>query len=378
MRRCSSMLCCFLALGLPTLGVGAESGLSLQYHEAWYLENGLHDLDGAAEAYSAVAERGAEEPAVAAKAMLRKALCFRQMGRDEAAGDIEVLARRQFPREIENFPSSRLEVIHKRISEAFDTAGSAAATRTIIEFLESIEPAAVHSVCESFYGEAFRQRERDPVASIPAYQKAIAISTYLRQLDRSAFALKDVGDILADAGRHDAALAAYRKLQEDFPHAKGPAAWAQLGIAEIHRFRGQLPEAVAAYRAVERNYPSQVTQGLWANLWLGDTFREAGKLADARSAWRRALEEFNEPAYAAQIAVAARLLGQAPDQRVRMPKDEFANDIAYFLGVQYEMAGDVDRARRHYERCIELSRGNDWPRPLAARAMETGGGTAQP
>jgi tetratricopeptide (TPR) repeat protein len=373
-----SVLLCVIASGLSALSAGTESSLSLQYQDAWYLENGLHDLKGAADAYSSVAERGSEEPDLAARALLRKAQCFRQMGRDEAASDLEVLARRQYPKEIEGFPSYRLEVIHKRISEAFDAAGSAAATRTIIGFLESIEPAAVHSVCESFYGEALRLRAQDPVSSIPAYQKAIAISTYLRQHERSAFGLKDVGDIHADAGHYDEALAAYRKLQEDFPAAKGPAAWAQLGIAEIHRYRGQLPEAVEAYRAVERDYPSQVAQGLWANLWLGDTFREAGKMADARAAWRRALEEFNEPEYAAQIAVAARLLGQAPDQRVRTPNDEFANDIAYFIAVQYEMAGDERRAQRTYQRCIELSRGNDWPRLLAVRALGKGGGTAQP
>lgn len=373
MFRCSILIAGALSLWLSPAARASESALALRYQEAWYQENGLHDLAKAAAAYRAVAADASAEPLVAAKALLRFAACRRQLGHANEASQAELEARRRFPDEIKKFPFYRLEVLHKQLDEAFNVADAATASQAIVRFLEDLDVAAVHSICESCYGQAQEKRKTDPLASIAALRKAIAISTYLRQLERSAFAQKDIGDIWASVGRYDDALAAYRQAQTDFPDVKGAGAWAQLGLAEVQRLRGRLAEAVEAYRAVERDYPGQVLQALWANLWMGDAFRVAGKDADAQAAWRHVLEEFNEPAYAEQLAIAARLLGQARrGESARFPDDEFANDLAYFLGVEQEMAGRPERARRFYQRCVALSRGNDWPRALAARALETG------
>jgi len=364
---------------LPSAARSTESALALRYEEAWYQENGLQDVQKAVAIYRSVAENDAAEPVLAARALLRMAACYRQLGDETHASEAELAARRRFPEEIKKFPTYRLEVLHKQLDEAFNVGDTATASQAIVRFLEGLDVATVHSICESCYGEASRRRATEPLGSIAALRKALAISTYLRQLERSGFAQKDIGDIYASAGRYAEAIAAYRKVQENFPDSKNVCAWAQLTIAEVHRVRGRLAEAVGAYRAVERDYPNQTIQALWANLWMGDAFRVAGKMADARSAWRRVLEEFNEPAYAEQIAIAARLLGQASaEQRVRFPDNEFANDMAYFLAVQHEMAGETHKARRYYKRCIALSRGSDWPKPLAAQILERESGKAKP
>ncbi len=349
----------------------ADAALAARFEEAWYQENALLDLGSAASQYRAIAESPGVSPGLAAKALLRLAFCCRQLGDEDAASQAEMTARRRFPEEIKKSPVYRLEVLDKHLDEAFDVADSDTAGQAIVRFLEGLDVATVHSMCDSCYAQAQRVAAKDPLASVPLLRKAIAISTYLRQLDRSAFAQKDIGDIYAAAGRLDEATAAYQKTQQDFPDAKSAGAWAQLGIAETQRLRGRLPEAVEAYRALIRNYPTQTSQVLWAYLWMADAYRAAGKMADAQSAWRRVLEDFSEPAYALQMGIAARLLGQgSTDENVRFPSDEFANDLAYFVAVQFEMAGQPAKAQRFYQRCIELSRGNDWPRPLAVQALQ--------
>ena len=371
--RCRVVLIVAAAVLLAPGAWASDGAAALRYQEAWYQENGLHDLEQAAATYRSVAEAESIEPTLAAKALLRLGACCRELGKLEAASQAELEARRRFPDEVKKFASYRLEVLHKQLDEAFNVGDAATASQAIERFLQDLDVAAVHSICESCYGEAFEKRKTDPLGSIPALRKAIAISTYLRQLERSAFAQKDIGDIHVSLGRYDDAIAAYRKVQENFPVVKSVCAWAQMSIAEIHRLRGRLAEAVEAYRGVGRDYPGQLTQVVWAYLWMGDAFRVAGKMADAQAAWRWVLEEFNEPAYADQIAIAARLLGQArKPERVNLPKDEFANDVAYFLAVEQELAGKADRARRFYELCVRRSKGNDWPRALAMRAIEAG------
>jgi len=372
-RGISWLLIAALAACVGPGAWAARDGQGLRYQEAWYQENGLHDLARAAEVYRSVAAVEACEPARAARALLRAGACYRELGKLEAASQAELEARRRFPSETTRYASYRLEVLHKQLDEAFNVADAATASQAIVRFLEDLDVAAVHSICESCYGQALERRARDPLGSIPDLRKAVAISTYLRQLERSAFARKDIADIYASAGRADEAIAEYRKVQEDFPNVKNVGAWAQLSIAEIQRLRGRLAEAVEAYRAVRRTYPGQLVQVAWAQLWMGDAFRVAGKMADASAAWRWLLEEFNEPTCADQIAIAARLLGQArKGEAVRFPRNEFANDLAYFLAVEQELAGKPARARKHYERCIALSKGDDWPRALAAQALEAG------
>jgi tetratricopeptide (TPR) repeat protein len=341
-----------------------------RYHEAWYLENGLLDVARAAEVYREVATSPQAEPALAARALLRLAACYRFLGQEAKASEAELSAQRQFPEEIQRFPIYRLGVLHKQLDEAFGVGATPAEGQAVERFLEGLDVATVHSICEACYQQAADLRAREPLASVPVLRKAIAISTYLRQTERSAFAQKDIGDIYAAAGRTQEAIAAYRAVQESFPTCRGVAAWAGMSIAELHRLEGRLAEAVEAYRAVEHDYAGQLPQGLWALLWMGDAFRAAGKMADAQAAWRRVLEDFNDPAYADVIALAARLLGQGTQELPRLPDDEFANDAAYFLAVQCEMAGDREQAAKWYERCLALSKGNDWPRALAARALE--------
>gem|GEM_PF-1015502 len=365
---------CPMALA-ATEGQVSHAGVAAgaAYQEAWYQENGLLDLPAAAAAYRAIAAAPTTEPALAAKALLRLGACYRALGDAAAASQAELEARRRFPDEIAKFPTHRLEVLYKQLDEAFNVADAGTGTQAIVRFLSDLDVSVVHSICEACYAQAAEKRAGDPLASIPALRKAIAISTYLRQIERSAFAAKEIGDLYAAAGHDDEAIAAYRKVQEDFPDVRNACAWAQLGIAEVQRLRGRLAEAVEAYRGVEADYPGQLAQVIWAHLWMGDAFRVAGKTADAQAAWRRVLEEFNEPGYADLLAIAARLLGQAPSTgRAKLPDDEFANDVAYFLAVEQELAGAPERARAWYQRCVTLSRGNDWPRALAARILADG------
>lgn len=350
----------------------AARPLAARYQEAWYLENGLQEVAAAAELYRAVATaEGVDKSdrALAARAWLRLAACQRALGQDDEASRAELTARQRFPEAIKQFPTHRVEVLYQQLDEAFNVGDAATAGPAIVRFLEGLDVATVNSICDAFYDMASERRTREPLERIAALRKAIAISTYLRQLERSAFAQKEVGDQFARLGRSDEAIAAYRKVQEDFPTCRNVAAWAQMSLAELHRLAGRLAEAVEAYRAVTRGYPNELTQVLWANLWMGDAFRAAGKLADARATWRRVLEEFNEPDYADQIALAARLLGRAALKPIRLSRDEFANDMAYFLAVHHELAGETDKAKKYYRRCLALTKGNDWPRALATRAL---------
>ena len=356
---------------LPVVRADGGQSLALRYQDAWYHENGLQDLEAAASRYRAVADAAGAGPTLAAKALLRLAACRRQIGDDDAASNVELEAARRFPAQVKRFPTHQLEVLEKQLDEAFNVGDAETAAQAIVRFLAGLDDATVRTICGSVYARARLIREEEPLASIAVLRKGVAISTYLRQLGRSAFAQKDIGDIYASAGRFAEAIAAYRKVQQNFPTVKTAGAWAQLGIAEIQRLEGRLPEAVGAYRAVEHDYPGQLSQVLWANLWMGDAFRAAGRLPDAQAAWRRVLEDFNEPDHADKLAIAARLLGQAgPGLHIRAAHDEFANDIAYFLAIEQELNGRADKARPFYRRCIELSSGNDWPRPLAVRALE--------
>ena len=379
MRGLCACLAAAVSLLIPA-AAGVESTLALEYQRAWYLENGLQEVARAARLYASIAGNASADPALAARALLRLAACYRHLGKDDAASETELEARRRFPDAIKKFPAYRLEQLHRRLDEGFDVGETATAGRAIEKFLKGLDVATVHSVCEAFYNQARElRRAKRPEASIAALRKAIAISTYLRQLERSAFLQKDIGDICASAGRYAEAIAAYRRAQADFPSYKNVGAWAQLSIAEVYRLRDKLPEAVEAYRAVARGYPGQVGQVLWAKLWMGDAFRVAGKMADARAAWRRVVEEFNEPEYAQQVVMAALLLGQAtPPRRDPFPRDEFANDRAYFVAVHYEMSGQQEQAAAYYRTCRTLSRENDWPRELAERAVEAARPTAEP
>ncbi len=360
-------VCCLFAASAAARAVS----LSERYAEAWYAENGLLNVERAAELYQSVAAAPGAEPELAARALLRLAACYRTLGQDAAAGGAELEARRRYPQVIKRFPTYRLGVLHRQLDEAFGGGGGASAGQAIERFLEGLDVAAVHSICESCYDQAAELQESRPLDSVPVLRKAIAISTYLRQLERAAFAQKDIGDIYAAAGRSREAIAAYRKVQEAFPTCRSVAAWAAMSLAELHRIEGRLAEAVEVYRTIERDYPGQLPQVLWASLWMGDAFRAAGKMADAQAAWRHVLEELNEPDYADQIAIAARLLGRSALEPPRIPNDEFANDMAYFLAVTHEMEGEWKEAIAQYDRCIELSRGHDWPRALAVRARKS-------
>jgi len=321
-----------------SVAFGSLSDQARRYQEAWYLENGLHELSRAASAYRRLAEAEGVEPSLAARALLRSGACYRALGEVDEASKVEVEA--------------------------------ATASQAIEQFLQSLDLAAVHRICDWCYRQASEKRSEDPLGSIGALRKAIAISTYLRQIERSAFAQKVIGDIYASLGRYEDAIAAYRRVQEAFPSARDACAWAQMGVAEVQWLRGRLAEAVEAYEAVARDYPGQLGQVLWSRLWMGEAYRVAGKVADAQAAWRWVLEEFNEPAFANQLNLAARLLGQArPGREVKMPRDEFANDVAYFLGVEQELQGHPERARRYYQRCVQLSKDNDWPKRLAEQAL---------
>ena len=359
-----------------SVAFGALSDQARRYQEAWYLENGLHELSRAASAYRRLAETEGVEPSLAARALLRSGACYRALGEVDEASKVEVEARRRFPDQTSKLASYRIEVLHKQLDEAFNVAEDATASQAIEQFLQSLDLAAVHRICDWCYRQASEKRSEDPLGSIAALRKAIAISTYLRQIERSAFAQKVIGDIYASLGRYEDAIAAYRKVQDVFPSAREACAWAQMGVAEAQWLRGRLAEAVEAYRAVGHDYPGQLPQVLWSHLWMGEAYRVAGKLADAHAAWRWVLEEFNEPAFANQLNLAARLLGQArPGREVKMPRDEFANDVAYFLAVEQELGGHPERARRYYQRCVQLSKDNDWPQKLAERAL---GRLAQP
>lgn len=360
----------------PRAAYASAQALSpeLMLQEGWYFEEGLRDLESAIGVYEKIVAQRRQNATVAAKAQLRIAACYERLGKEDLANRAYQRARELFADELKKIPEHRetLERIEAKFEEAWGKSEPVNADRVVKEILKDVGIDTARAICDSYYRLAAEHVKTELPKAILSYRKAIAISTFLGQKERSAHYQCVIGDIYHSLNRFREALGAYRKAQRDFPDVKNIAAWTQMRIAETCRLVGDLGKAADAYREMHTKYPDQTDQCVWADVWRADIFREKNNLELAQDIWHNVAARGQSDQYRVQAQIASLMLEGTPlpeAEASAKPDDVFANDLLYFVGVRREMTGDVEAAAESYRACVQISVNNDWPCDLAAQAL---------
>jgi tetratricopeptide (TPR) repeat protein len=134
--------------------------------------------------------------------------------------------------------------------------------------------------------------------------------------DRNAVANYNLGMTVADLGRHEEAIALYRKALTAIPDDQDSFINMGLSLAALGRY----DEAVKAYsKAIE------LKSSVWiAHKNLGLALKEQGKVADAVAEWRKAIDlrfEQEKKEIPDLLATTARILAASPDDKLRNPAE---------------------------------------------------------
>ena len=372
---------CILALLPAALAAGATVAATptderpeMAFQEAWYLENGLRDLPAAIKAYEEIVQRFADRPELAAQAQLHIVDCYDRMGPNQTPQAMEALqkAYRLFPQQVKKYPARMgdLKAVLTKFDEALGPEPDLGDTGFVREIIGMLDVNAASKICDSYFQTALQERAEHPQEAILNLRKTVAIGAYLGLAGSASEAQTIIGDIYSEQGKYSLALSAYTKALDEFPKEARRLPWIQMRIAETYRLMGdRFEEAVAAYKAVGANYPEALPAQAWAFMWLGDLYRDRGKLDEARAVWQIVVDRFKDPETATPAAVAASLLDDKVPARVVDPKDTFANDVAYFNAVRFEMLDQPAEAQQDYRECMTLSVNKDWPWELARRVL---------
>jgi len=375
MRRVIRPIACCLFL----MAVSAEARAAAErpeslYQYAWYLQAGLRDLPRAIRAYQQIVKRFPDVPEVAGKAQLNIVDCYELLGKEAEARKALINAYELFPDELKKRPARMewLARIRQRFDQSLGSELELSDKDLAREVLEMIPLREASKICETYFQSALQERAEKPQEAILSLRKTVIIGVYLGLTARAAYAQTLVGDIYAELGKYPEALGAYRRVLRDFGEEESLAAWTQLRIAETCRLTGQVDRAATAYQGVLKSYPKQRRQQAWALIWLGDLYRDQGETRRAEAAWNEVAENFAAPETAMAASVAAFLLGRQTTAPKMPGKDAFANDVAYFLAVKFELLGKYTEAKQYYQQCMDLSVQKDWPYELARRVLTPG------
>ena len=184
--------------------------------------------------------------------------------------------------------------------------------------------------------------------ALPAFQK---VAELMRD---DAEAHYNLGIVLKEAGRLDAAVASYRRAVE----LKPDYAEAHSNLGNALKDLGQLDEAIANYRRALQIKPELAD----AHNNLGTTLKELGQLDEAIASYRRAVSlkpDFVLAHY--NLGNAQKDQGQFDDavasfRRAVTFKPDFA-DAHSNLGAAYKVLGQFDAALASYRRVLELRPG---------------------
>ena len=175
------------------------------------------------------------------------------------------------------------------------------------------------------------------------HDEAIAEFKRAIELDPSfAHPHNGLGSVYRDLGRHDEAIAEYRRAIELDP----TGAYPHNGLGNVYRDLGRHDEAMAAYqRAIELDptfaYPHN---------GLGNVYRDLGRYDEAIAAYQRAIEL--DPTFAtAHISLASlyRYLGRTDDwaRHIAEARRLVKPDDTYNLACLESVAGNDDAALEH-------------------------------
>lgn len=349
-----------LPLLVPRGSVQAEESLdSLAwrvFQKAWYTETGLRQLAEAIALYQQAAEQAqaSGDRDMAARAYVQVARCYEKLQKKQEAIQAYQNAFLISPAEHRD-PNEIIRNLERPAEQ--------------LVFLGEIPEPNLKALSDYFYTEAEKVQIENPEKAIELYRQAIRFSKFLGQLERAAYANSFIGDLYRRLERYDEAMAAYREVQREFSQEIAVLAWCPIRIAETYRLVGRTAEAISAYRELDAPlFEKQVQQKLWAKLWLGDTLRCAGELDSAHTTWSEIRSLQPEAPLPAQLA--AFLLGEQALTVPEEPADPFSNDAAYFAAVRFELGRDSEGAAKAYQQCVRLSQGYDWPRQLAASALQ--------
>jgi len=344
------------------------AGMLLQ--QAWYLEEGLRDLEGAIKLYDQVIREHPNETSVVVQALLRQAACYERLEQRANAWESYRKAY-DFPDEVEKLQAYYRPDIRsaRMLDDAFSGAGQDQLD-SLTALLEKMSPGDIYRHYSKFRGEGFRLRNSDPVKAIETLKKAIELGFYARRTDDSAYLQSLIGDIYLDINQPDQAIEAYHRVHERFAGERELAAWSLIRIAEVYRQIGRLRDAIEVYSELPAAYPDQKSPCAWAWLWMGDCFRELDDMASAYAKWDVVLDIPEADDTRLQRRVARWLIGKEPLPDTLEIKGAWANDVFYFVGVQREMMGMHAGARNAFRRSLSLSDERDWPAPITKRLVD--------
>ena len=351
-------LLCSVAVGLPAAigdgGKPAPSATSL-FHHAWYTENGQRDLAEAVETYREVIEMAERkgDRSLAARSYVRIGVCLGRLQKKSEA--IQAYQKALSLRNVDD----------RDYDEVIATLERPAANLLDLNELPDV---IQKRICEHFYKRAEKLQAEDPSKAIDAFRRAVDVNRAVGETEQAGHVMSSIGDLFRRKGAFGEALQTYREVLEEFPEEYSVLAWNHIRIAETYRLIDQPGAAIAAYSMIEdQKFIRQVQQRLWAKLWTGDAYRAKDEIEAARRAWRAMLTSAQNPPLPEQLA--AMLLDKGEIPATQEPESLFANDLAYFVAVRYEMKNDLDSARQWIEKCIQLSQGHDWPRQLAEKTL---------
>ncbi len=347
-------------------------GAGMLLQQAWYLEEGLRDLEGAIKLYEQVIRDHPNEATVVVQALFRQAACYERLEQRANAWESYRKAYRDFPDEAKKLQAYyRPDVRSARmLDDAFRREAVQDQMDFVMELLERMSPGDIYKLYSKYRGEGLTLRNSDPVKAIETLKKAIELGFYAGRTDDSAYLQSLIGDTYLDLDQPDQAIRAYHRVHERFADERKLAAWSLIRIAEVYRRIGRLRDAIEVYSELPAAYPDRKSACAWAWLWMGDCFRELDDVASAYAKWGVVLDLPEADDTRLQRRVARWLIGKEPLPDTLEIKGAWANDVLYFVGVQREMMGMHVGACNAFRRSLNLSDDKDWPAPIVKRLVD--------
>ena len=347
-------------------------GAGTLLQQAWYLEEGLRDLEGAIKLYEQIVRDYPNEATLVVQALLQQMACYERLGQRANAWESYRRADRDHPKELERLQAYYpLDITIVRMLNAAFSRGEQDQMNSLMDLLGILSPRDISRHYGKFRGEGLTLRKTDPAKAIEALEKAITLGVFAGRIEESAYLQSLVGDTYLSMGLPNEAIRAYGRLvHKDFADERDLAAWSLIRIAEVYRQIGHLRKAIEVYSELPVVYADRKAACAWACLWMGDCFRELDDMASAYAKWHAVLDLPESDETRLPRRIARWLIGKEPLPGRLEIKGTWANDVFYFAGVQREMMGMQDGARSAFRRSLSLSDDKDWPAPLIKRMVD--------